>query len=166
MAQASSLEFAIGKYNKAKLYGTDGWRMATKDDWTNSEFQAALVEAHQKGKGWPLLENPLECNGGLRVAEGPVQINGGYVVEVGFNNFQQLNGVYPAMNLSTHAAWTANPPAPSNNWTVMAGNGFDCPCLFVKNEASAAVAFGGSRRSRRHKRSIRVKKQKKRTRKH
>jgi hypothetical protein len=74
------LKVAIGRYTAA--YG-DGWRRATEAEWRNPAFQAALVQAHREGGGWALLEEPLECNDRLFVAEGNVLINGAAVVEVG-----------------------------------------------------------------------------------
>ena len=149
--QSSSAKFAIGKYNGN--YG-QGWRRATAADWTNPAFQAALVQAHREGGGWPLLEEPLECNGVLYVDEGFVQIDGNYVSEVGFTNGsqQQLRGVYPAMNWDTSVAWTTREPALGKNWSVIFFYLFDAkynpPCLFVRNQVSSA-----GKKTRRHKKS-------------
>ena len=163
----NSPQFAVGYHSK--VY--PGYRMATATEWTNPEFQAALVQAHQAGGGWPLLEEPLECNDGLYVAEGYVRIDGAFVVEVGYTfGSQQLRGVYPAMNYNTKVAWTTTAPALGNNWTIWALDvkkyiSSPPPCLFVHESYNPAPG-GGSRQSRRHKRRNYVKKQKKRTRKH
>ena len=140
-----------------------------KADWTNPEFQKALVQAHQERNGWPLLEESLICTSQMYVAEGWVTIDGSIVVEVGYNANQILSNVYPAMNYRTKVAWTNTPPAFGNNWTVV--NDLDGPsdnrlCLYTTLPLPLLKTVGGSRRSRRHKRSNRVKKQKKRTRKY
>jgi hypothetical protein len=125
-------EFAIGKYDTA--YG-DGWRRLRAADWRDPAFQAALVQAHREGGGWPLLEEPLTCMNVLWVAEGPVQIDGAEVVQVGsfFSSYQLVRGVYPAMNRSTKVAWTTTAPALGKNWTVEARNAnWNPPCLFVQ----------------------------------
>ena len=70
-------EFAVGYYNTA--YG-NGWRKATKADWKNPEFQAALVQAHQERDGWALLEKLLECRNYLAVEEGLVKIKNNYIM--------------------------------------------------------------------------------------
>ena len=72
-------QFAVGKYNTVR----DGWRRATAAEWKNPTFQAQLVEAHQTQGGWPLLEEPLVCNGTLWVAEGWAMIDKRGVIEVG-----------------------------------------------------------------------------------
>ncbi len=123
---------SIGKHNTA--YG-DGWRRATEADWTDPAFQAALVQAHQEGGGWALLEEPLECNDMLHVAEGWVGIDRAPIVEVGHSlpSPQQLRGYYPARNCNTHVAWTTTAPALGNNWTVTACKPISSPpCLFVQ----------------------------------
>jgi hypothetical protein len=124
-------KFAIGKYDTA--YG-DGWRRVTAAEWRNPAFQAALVQAHQEGGGWPLLEEPLVCNNRLCVAEGWVRIDGWAVFEVGYiYPSQQLRGVYPAMNYDAKVAWTTTAPALGNTWTIFAWKPSDNPpCLFVQ----------------------------------
>lgn len=141
----SAPAIAVGKYNKTYPY----YRKVTAADWKNPTFQAQLVAAHQKGGGWSLLEEPLICNNYLHVAEGLVEIDRAGVVEVGFNGFQQLSNVYPAMNIDTEVAWTTTAPAPSNKWTVEKYDSRDYPCLFVKdgnfpNAATAADAIGAA----------------------
>jgi len=148
----NSISFGIGKYNEEY----PDWRKATKADWTNPAFQAALVQAHREGGGWALLEEPLECNGPLCVAEGYVQIDEENVIEVGYysrpNVAQQLRGVYPAMNYNTKVAWTTTTPALGNNWSVRLFRVFDAdynpPCLFVRDPVSSA-----GKKTRRHKKS-------------
>lgn len=167
MAQAASIKFAIGEYNSAQSYSKE-WRRATEADWKDRAFQAQLVKAHQEGGGWPLLEDPLECNRALCVTEGYVQIDGALVIEVGHTHPpQELRGVYPAMNLNTKVAWTTTLPALGNNWTVAQALTYsNPPCLFVHESYNPAPG-GGSRRSRRHKWSKRARKQKKKgTKKH
>ena len=166
---APSLKFVIGKY----YHEYSNYRRVTEADWTNPAFQADLVQAHQDGGGWPLLEEPLECNTSLFVHGGAAMIDGAPVVEVQHNMSQpqQLRVVYPAMNLNTSVAWTTTEPALGKNWTVYAFNPvLNPPCLFVNGTASTDVALpdaaspgGGSRRSRRHKWSKRTRKQKKGT---
>ena len=123
-------QFAVGKYNNEY----PDYRKVTAAEWKNPTFQAQLVEAHQAYRGWPLLEEPLECNDFLCVAEGYVQIEGALVAEVGSNgrSTQQLRGVYPAMNRDTKVAWTTTAPALGDNWTVLPMYGHQSgPCLFV-----------------------------------
>ncbi len=121
-------KFAIGKYDTTY----PEWRQATEADWTNPAFQAALVQAHQEGGGWALLEEPLKCDHVLFVAEGWVQIDGAQVVEVGVSNLQ-LRGVYPAMNRATKVAWTTTAPALGSDWTVQAVKlAKNPPCLFLQ----------------------------------
>ncbi len=124
---------AIGQYDT--IYA-DGWRRATAAEWRDPAFQAALVQAHQEGGGWALLEEPLECNAALYVADGLVQIDGSYVAEVGFDGSQRLRGVYPAINLDTKVAWTTTAPALGNDWTIYTWrkkvSGGNPPCLFVQ----------------------------------
>ena len=158
---ASSLEFAIGKYNKAQSYGKD-WRMATEADWMNRAFQVALVKAHQKGGGWPLLEEPLICNRTLYVAEGFVMINGASVAEVGYNprNPEEYNNflfhVYPAMNQDTQVTWTTLAPSAGANWTVARALTYsNPPCLFVKESASGGKKTCRRKGSRKQKRGTR-----------
>lgn len=129
-----NLQFGIGKY--ATEYG-DGWRKATANDWMTPQFQAALIFAHNKGNGWAILDDLLECNNSLYVDEGKVKINDYYVVEVGFNGSQKLSHVYPAMNLDKNKPWTEMPPEVNDIWFVDAKNITDTirnnpPCLFVK----------------------------------
>lgn len=129
-----NLQFGIGKY--ATAYG-DGWRKATANDWMTPQFQAALIFAHNKGNGWAILDDLLECNNSLYVDEGEVKINDYYVVEVGFNGSQKLSHVYPAMNLDKNKPWTEMPPEVNDIWFVDAKNITDTirnnpPCLFVK----------------------------------
>ncbi len=107
--------------------------MVTAAEWRDPAFQGALVQAHREGGGWALLEEPLLCSAGLRVAEGKVQIDGAAVNEVGHTNgSQQLRGVYPAMNYLTQVAWTTTAPALGDKWTVKSGIAGDPPCLFVQ----------------------------------
>jgi hypothetical protein len=109
------------------------------------------VQAHREGGGWALLEEPLDCNGQLCVAEGAVRIDRAGIVEVGHNGGQQLQGVYPAMDWSTKVAWTTTPPALGNNWTVKAEkyrSTNNYPCLFVHDPKSSA-----GKKTRRHKKS-------------
>jgi hypothetical protein len=133
--------FAIGKYET--VYG-DGWRKATEAEWRNPAFQAALVQAHREGGGWPLLEEPLQCNGLLFVAEGWVLIDGARVIEVGYDpndTDQQLCGVYPAMNIDTKVAWTTTAPALGNKWDVEAWKPqSNPPCLFVQVQRRPSLA--------------------------
>jgi len=100
------------------------------------QFRAALILAHQKGGGWPLLEDSLVCNNSLYVHEGEVKINGEYVVEDGFNILspQKLHNVYPAMNLGTHVSSTAGSILVHDTWSVDANDTItdNPPCLFVK----------------------------------
>ena len=155
-----SIKFAIGKYHNDDTYDK-GWRMATAADWVNPKFQAKLVQAHQAGGGWALLEEPLVCDNVLYVAEGPVRIDGAYVIEVGHNwsESQELRGVYPAMNHRTDVAWTTTEPALGNTWTVVQVSTYDnVPCLFVRD-----LPESGGKKTRRRKGS---RKQKRGTRKH
>ena len=159
---ASSLEFAIGKYNKAQSYGEKGWRMATEADWTDPVFQAALVQAHRKNRGWALLEEPLVCNRTLYVAEGFVMINGASVAEVGYNprNPEEDNNllfdVYPAMNQDTQVPWTTLAPSAGANWTVARALTYsNPPCLFVKESASGGKKTRRRKGSRKQKRGTR-----------
>ena len=157
-------QFAVGHRNKEY----PDYRKVTAAEWKNPTFQAQLVEAHQEGGGWALLEEPFECNDTLCVAEGWVTIDGALVAEVGSDPYgphQQIRGVYPAMNTKTNVAWTTTLPALGNNWTARAYSQSRAPCLFVHESYNPAPG-GGSRRSRRHKRRNYIKKQKKRTRKH
>lgn len=125
-----ALRFKVGIYDKTY----PGWHRATAADWKNSEFQKALVQAHQEGGGWPLLEEPLLCNTALNVEEGWARIDGERIVEVGYTNgTQQLRGVYPAMNFGTEVAWTTTAPTLGDNWTVKNRIGLDYPCLFVQD---------------------------------
>ena len=130
----TNYEFGIGKYNNEY---DDGWRQATATEWMTLQFRAALILAHQKGGGWPLLEDSLVCNNSLYVHEGEVKINGEYVVEDGFNILspQQLHNVYPAMNFGTKVSWTRMLPAVYDTWSVVDANVTitdNPPCLFVK----------------------------------
>ena len=165
--------FAVGKYNKEY----PDYRRVTKADWRNYEFQEALVEAHQEGGGWDLLEKPLVCNSNLHVAEGVAVINGGLIAQVGFKGTwnDALHDKYSASILDyPRVVWTNTPPLLGSEWTVGEDlSNINPPCLFVRDAVSADAApgnaaspGGGSRRSRRHKRRNYVKKQKKRTRKH
>ncbi len=125
-------KFSIGRHKTA--YG-DVWCMMTAAEWRDPAFQAALVQAHREGGGWPLLEEPLECTGALCVTEGYVLIDGDAVVEAGsaLGSFQHLRGVYPAMNYRTKVAWTTTAPALGSNWTVAAWKPSENPpCLFVQ----------------------------------
>ena len=129
----TNYEFGIGKYNNEY---DDGWRQATATEWMTLQFRAALILAHQKGGGWPLLEDSLVCNNSLYVHEGEVKINGEYVVEDGFNILspQKLHNVYPAMNLGTHVSSTAGSILVHDTWSVDANDTItdNPPCLFVK----------------------------------
>ena len=159
-------QFAIGDYRKEY----DGYRKATKADVTKLTFQTALVKAHQEGGGWPLLEESLNCFRALRVADGLLMIDEQPVAKVGWNENEHAQGVYPAMNYKTEVPWTTVPPKLGNNWTFSESGGtgnvyWTFPCLFVHKSYNEAQG-GGSRRSRKHKRSNYIKKQKKRTRKH
>jgi hypothetical protein len=131
-------EFAIGYGDKEY----EGWRRMTKAQWQDVAWQAQLVDTHEQRGGWPLLEEPLECEYMLRLAEGYAMISGAYVVEVGWNGYaaQQLRGRYPAMKFDFHEkawttmAWTTMAPMVGNNWNVEeALQYFRFPCLFVKN---------------------------------
>ena len=133
LAKDVNLQFGIANYNT--LF-EDGWRHATTKEWKTPQFQAALILAHNSGNrnGWAILNGPLECNNSLYVDEGEVKINGHYVVEVGFNVSQTLNGVYPAMNFGTQKAWTEMPPKVDGTWSVVEKDTItdNPPCLFVK----------------------------------
>ena len=157
---------AVGKYDVEY----PGYRKVTEAEWQDPAFQADLVQAHQDGGGWPLLEEPLECSNILFVFEGSVWINGAPVVEVRYNGSQQLRGVYPAMNYTTSVAWTDRvPAAKGDDWTVMMVNpDSNPPCLFVHDSYIPSKATGlssgkGGKKSRRRKGS---RKQKRGTRNH
>lgn len=167
-------QFAVGDYKKKY----DGYRSATEAEWKNPEFQAALVKAHQEGKGWPLLEKLIDeqTDGGnlraLHIADKKLLlIDECPIVHSQFMYSDIPYDVYPAMNIETGAQWTTTPPALGDKWTVWSdswafGNDYwTIPCLFVHESYNEAPG-GGSRRSRRHKRRNYNKKQKKRTRKH
>ena len=155
--------YAIGYY-----YGVyAGWRKATKADWKNPEFQAALVQAHQKGGGWPLLEKPFICNGTLFVNEAHVYINGMRIFEVDGastkvkrKNPHRLDTIYSAADptiffqKNKSVTWTYKDEKPISSYNP--------PCLFVK-EASAK---GGRRTHRKHSKNHLKKHKKTRIRRH
>lgn len=133
-----SREFKVGKYGTA--YG-DGWRRMTEVEWQTREIQAKLLEVQQEDGGWPLFEDPLQCNhldneneGWLHVTEGYVQIDGKAVVDTDHsidNGLQDIETVYSAMNLDTREPWTIKEPALGNNWTVtLSKSNNESPCLF------------------------------------
>ena len=132
----------VGKYNK--YY--PGYHKATAADWMNPAFQAALVQAHQQGGGWPLLETPLQYDSGLLVLEGQAMINDNYVVDISWDNtslnYTLQNGFFP-MNPISKIPWTTTPPTLNDKWTV---NTSSVPpaegtlCLFVKDDVPAAAA--------------------------
>jgi len=107
--------FAVGYHNTTY----NGYRMVTKDDWINPKIQAAIVMAHQRDRGWPLLEKPLVCKGPLFVAEGYAKIDGATIIEVGHNydsaSPQKLNGMYSAVNNNSKKKWTEKPPMNNNS---------------------------------------------------
>jgi hypothetical protein len=132
-------QVAIGMY----LTAYDGWRRATAADWMDPAFQVVLVQAHRDSSGWALLEEPLDCDDTLYVAEGRVQIDGAAVVDA--ESSPQLRGVFPAMNGRTQVAWTttAPRPAPGDTWKVLPSevSGFNPPCLFVQVLFFSCVIF-------------------------
>jgi hypothetical protein len=133
IANGVNLQFGIAHYN-TKF--TDGWRHATMEEWKTDSFQAALILAHIKDKGWAILETSLNCNNSLYVHEGEVKINDSFVVEVGFDGTQQLRGVYSAMNFTKGGKpWTEMLPKLNDIWSVdeMKNITTDPPCLFVKD---------------------------------
>ncbi len=104
------------------------------------------MQAHREGGGWTLLEETLECNDELVVAEGYVEIDGATVVEVGYDCqwSQQLRGVYPAMNWGTKVAWTTSAPALGDNWTALVWNhtytwDTPVPCIYVQVHTSSSA---------------------------
>ena len=132
-----SSKYAVGYYNGSY----PGWRQVEAKEWTNPTFQAALVQAHQEGGGWPLLEEPLLCNGSLYVVEGYVKIDGAYVVPKECYHSEVVSTVYSATNYDTEVSWTTTAPMPGNNWTVeyMKSSNYEQIsklnpiCLFVKS---------------------------------
>ena len=103
--------------------------------------------AHQIGKGWPLLEDPLECDNILYVAEGNVLIDKALVVSVRYDDrlehpfgyyhipsHKALYEKYSAMNNDTDKKWIDKPPTSGNNWTVnrrTVNNTYNPSCLYV-----------------------------------
>ena len=138
---STSIRVAVGKYNK----DYPGYRKVTMANWTNPAFQAALVQAHQQGGGWPLLERPLQYDSGLFVLEGQAMINDNYVVDTSWSNqlsYTLQTGFFPK-NSATKTLWTTAPPTLNDIWTV---NTSSVPkaesslCLFVKDDVPAAAA--------------------------
>ena len=160
--------FAIGKYNTPYT----GWRRAIATEWMDPAFQKELIQAHQEGGGWPLLEKPLVFAGQLLVADGYAQINAQYTVHVGYNesDTETLDNVYPAKNISANVAWTMTEPAPApgNNWTVKNITDFtsfkNYPCLFVLDPNPSKK--GGRRTHRKHSKTHLKKHKKTRIRRH
>lgn len=137
---STSIRVAVGKYNK----DYPGYRKVTMANWTNPAFQAALVQAHQQGGGWPLLERPLQYDSGLFVLEGQAMINDNYVVDISWSNqlsYTLQTGFFPK-NSATKTPWTTAPPTLNDIWTV---NTSSVPkaesslCLFVKDNVPAAA---------------------------
>ncbi len=124
------LEFAVG--NGETAY--PGYRMMLEAEWKDPEVQGRLVAAHQANGGWPLLEDPLDCDlSGLCIPEqGQLVINNASVTQVGKSNVRVR---YAAMNYITEAPWTTTAPTVSDAWAVNAHKGrksakaFPWPCL-------------------------------------
>ena len=110
--------FVVGHYDSV----TSDYRHATPGDWTNPQFQAALVEAHQKHGGWPILDElPFYANSPLCVDGAEAKVHD-YNIDHrdSYKNDKIDNtNVYSAMFESgfdpTHPVWITHPPKPDSN---------------------------------------------------
>ena len=171
-AAAVKGNYAVGYYSG--MY--KNWRRVTSAEWTNPEFQAALVQAHQAGSGWPLLEEPLKCTGILYVAEGCVYINGKAIIEVAGKNSRELLNTHNILNNKYSAIlYNRNDPSirisfndyllnKTDKWTIgqnKATNTYNPPCLFIRE-----AVIGGRRTHRKHSKNHLKKHKKTRIRRH
>ena len=119
--------FAVGYYNGKY----PGYRKVKAAEWTNPEFHAALVQAHQAGDGWPLLEEDLVCKNPLCVAKGWAMLDDHYIVQLGYypNTVKSnpkilrkaLGDTYNVFNLGDELSWTEKLDEQlslGENWTV------------------------------------------------
>ncbi len=128
----TNYEFRIGMHSTTY---SGGWRMATATEWKDRTFQAALILAHRKDSGWLLLEESLNCNYTLCVADGSAMIDNTLIIEVGhdIDNLHNLENKYIAMNSNTKTSWNITEPNLGSGWNI--GEMYsreNCPCLFVK----------------------------------
>lgn len=117
----------VGKADKSYV----GYRKMTKSEWCDPAIGIRLVATHELFNGWFLLEEPLECSGGLYVDEGYVQADGSGIVEEGYNGKQHLRGTYIATNFGSKTSWRVSRPS-LPGWTVEKSNSHGQLCLFVR----------------------------------
>jgi len=136
--------FEVGKYTATY----SGWRKVTLNDLKKNPFQIDLLEAHQKNRGWPFLENFIP-HGCLHADNGMMSINDYKVYMKGYNflfnkQISDMKKTYQAKSVNikpnavSSADWLEESPRISDKWTIIdTSNGKkdeNVACLFVKDD--------------------------------